>query len=173
MPHVTIVDGRSGSGKTTLALRTAAASGAQLLRVDDLYPGWDGLAEGSRAVVAALAAGEYRRYDWFAERFDERVALDAVRPLVIEGCGAITRANLAAAQDWAGGSPVRTVWMECPEPLRRARALARDGETFRPHWERWAQQERAHFSVARPVSLAREIVHSELDVPSAIVNAVL
>jgi hypothetical protein len=24
--------------------------------------------------------------------------------------------------------------------------IARDGEAYRPHWERWAAQERAHFA---------------------------
>ena len=33
------------------------------------------------------------------------------------------------------------VWLEAPEGLRRERALSRDGQTFAPHWERWAAQE--------------------------------
>lgn len=27
-----------------------------------------------------------------------------------------------------------------PDEVRRERAMARDGDTFRPHWERWAEQ---------------------------------
>ncbi len=159
---VTLIDGRSGSGKTTLADRLAAGSGAAILHLDELYPGWDGLAEGSRSVARALRAGEYLRYDWEAGAFSERVVLDPARPLVIEGCGALTLANLAAARAWARGSgAVRTIWMECPDELRRDRALARDGEMFRPHWERWAAQEEAHFAAERPVALAAEIVHAD------------
>lgn len=178
---VLLIDGRSGSGKTRLAARVcdawrAAGREPQLLRVEDLYPGWDGLAAGSRDVAAALAAEGYRRYDWVAGRFGERVRLARLLPLVIEGCGALTRENLAAARDWAsraaGAAPagrtrtgvpepvIRSVWLECPEPLRRARALARDGDAYAPHWERWAAQEDAHYAAVRPWELADEAVRS-------------
>jgi len=164
MAFVTLIDGRSGSGKTTLAAGIAEASGARLLHLDDLYPGWDGLAEGSRSVADALATGRYRRYDWEAAAFAETVALDPLRPLVIEGCGALTRRNLAAARAWAArfgrSGSVRAIWMECPEELRRERALGRDGEMFRPHWERWREQEEAHFGAENPIAIAAEIVHT-------------
>jgi len=163
-PGVVLIDGRSGSGKTTLAQRIAEKLGAQQLHLEDLYPGWDGLAEGSHAVAGALADASYRRYDWLVGSFAERVALDPSRPLVIEGCGAVTTANLAAARRFAG--PVArgaratwAIWLECPEALRRERALDRDGEVFAPHWERWAAQEDALFSVARPIALVDELVH--------------
>ncbi len=42
-PRITLVDGRSGSGKTTFATELAEREGAQLLSLDDVYPGWDGL----------------------------------------------------------------------------------------------------------------------------------
>ena len=37
------VDGPAGSGKTTLAAGIAARTGAPVLHMDDLYPGWSGL----------------------------------------------------------------------------------------------------------------------------------
>lgn len=166
---VVLIDGRSGSGKTTLALRLvqsmrAAGREAQLLSLDNLYPGWDGLAAGSRAVAEALAAGGYHRYDWALGEFAEWVPLDAESPLVVEGCGALTRDNLDAAAAWAeragggaeraGGGIVRSVWIDAPASLRRHRALARDGEMFAPHWDRWAAQEDALFAVTQPETLA-------------------
>ena len=33
--------------------------------------------------------------------------------------------------------------------MRRRRALDRDGETYAPHWERWAAQERVTFARER------------------------
>jgi uridine kinase len=50
-PALVLVDGPSGSGKSTLAdalVRDGDPAallppGAQLLRLDDVYPGWDGL----------------------------------------------------------------------------------------------------------------------------------
>ncbi len=43
-PLVLAVDGRSGAGKTDLAAVLAQRTGAAVLHMDDLYPGWDGLA---------------------------------------------------------------------------------------------------------------------------------
>ena len=47
---VVLIDGRSGAGKTTLARELAPLLGAQLVSLDDLYPGWGGLEAGSAAV---------------------------------------------------------------------------------------------------------------------------
>ena len=52
---VVLIDGRSGSGKTSLAADVAESLGAAVLHLEDLYPGWDGLGAGSRAVASALA----------------------------------------------------------------------------------------------------------------------
>lgn len=163
--NVTVIDGRSGSGKTSLATRLAADSGAQLLHLEDLYPGWQGLAAGSLAVPRVLEQGRYRRYDWHAGGFGEWATIDPTRPLIIEGCGALTRANLAAARRWlatadlpaAGTGGVHSIWLECPEAVRRQRALARDGEAFAPHWQQWAAQEEAQLSHHQPWQLADEV----------------
>lgn len=165
--RVVIVDGRSGSGKTTLADRIAGelsvpGASAQVLHLDDLYPGWHGLSEGSRAVAMVLQRGHYRPYDWATGEFSgPRITLDSNRPLVIEGCGALTDANLAAAREWAAGEAVRAIWIDCDEALRRARALARDGGMFAPHWDEWASQEDAHFALHEPWKLADEILCNE------------
>ena len=42
------------------------------------------------------------------------------------------------------------VWLEAPAPVRRGRALDRDGEVFAPHWQEWADQERALFHSGAP-----------------------
>lgn len=156
-PRVTLVDGRSGSGKTTWATALAAAEGATLLSLDDVYPGWDGLetaeAHMLEHVLRPFAAGEparYRRWDWAAERPADWVAVDARRPLVVEGCGALSAAARALAD--------RGVWVELDDARRRERALARDGEAFRPHWQRWAAQEEQHAALHDPRRWADEIV---------------
>lgn len=165
MTRVVLIDGRSGSGKTTLAEQIAVRLGAddsvaQTLHLDLLYPGWDGLALGSLAVATALREGGYHPYDWHAGQFMAGwIALDPERPLVIEGCGALTEANLAAARAWAsklGAAEVRAIWLECDETLRRERALARDGEMFAPHWDEWAAQEAVHYALHKPWLLVRD-----------------
>lgn len=171
-PAVVLIDGRSGSGKTSLGAGLAASLGAAALHLDDLYPGWEGLCAGSRAVAQALDALSYRRYDWADAAFAERVAIDPARPLVIEGCGAVTARNLAAAERFArlssterfarssGDAAVWSVWLECPAPVRRERAIGRDGSVFAGQWERWAVQEDAQIAAERPLALVNEILHT-------------
>ena len=143
---VVLIDGRSGAGKTTLA-NTLICHHAdwQLVHADDLYPGWSGLSSvwDLRDLVARR---RYRRWDWYQNRFDDEVILDANRPLVIEGCGVLTPTNAPLAS--------LRVWCEVSAPLlRRHRALTRDPE-FRDQWAMWAVQEGLHIARHRPADLA-------------------
>ena len=135
VPVVTI-DGYSGSGKSTLAAALARlVSDWQVLHLDDWYPGWDGLEAGAdiaRRIAADLRAGRassYEAWDWEngSTGATTRVPL---APTIIEGCGAIeAEADLA-------------VWIADPgEEERRHRAITRDGQTYSPHWQRWARQD--------------------------------
>jgi hypothetical protein len=139
------IDGRSGAGKTELAGRLAPVLDAAVLHMDDLYPGWDGLAAGVDAlcagVVDPLAAGlpaRYRRYDWERGRRGEDHDLGTPPVLVVEGVGAGARCAAAHAS--------LVVWVEVPAVERFRRAMARDGEAYRPFWDRWAAQEDVHFA---------------------------
>jgi uridine kinase len=140
------IDGPSGSGKTTLAARLAAALGhPPVLHMDDVYPGWDGLAASVpllyEQVVAPLAedgTASYRRYDWHRGAFAEAHDLGTPELLVVEGAGCGARVIAERA--------VLLVWIEAPRDERFRRGIARDGETYRPHWERWARQEAEHFA---------------------------
>lgn len=140
VPVVTI-DGYSGSGKSTLAAALVRlVNGWQVLHLDDWYPGWDGLAAGAdiaRRIAADLRAGRassYEAWDWEHGITGATIRVP-LAPTIIEGCGAIeAEADLA-------------VWIADPgEDERRARALARDGQTYAPHWQRWADQD-----LGRPV----------------------
>lgn len=139
-----LVDGRSGSGTTTLAgLVVARWPGATLLGLDDVYPGWDGLAAATAHlrdhVLRPRAAGRgaaYRSWDWAAGRPGGWHPVAEDRPLLVEGVGSVTAEHRALAD--------LAIWVEAPDDLRRSRALARDGETYAPHWERWAAQEEDH-----------------------------
>lgn len=135
VPVVTI-DGYSGSGKSTLATAIARlVNGWQVLHLDDWYPGWDGLAAGAdiaRRIAADLRGGRassYEAWDWENGATGATIRVP-LAPTIIEGCGAIeAEADLA-------------VWIADPgEDERRHRALARDGQTYAPHWQRWADQD--------------------------------
>ena len=145
-----LIDGRSGSGKTTLAAELVTiVPGAQLVRLDDIYPGWDGLQAASEHVfenVLSASSPRWQRWDWITDQPAEWTALDPQRPIIVEGCGTLSRQNAALAD--------LRVWVELDEPTRKARALARDGETYAPHWDRWARQEDAFIARENPRELA-------------------
>jgi len=152
---VVLVDGRSGSGKSTVARELAAGLDAELVRLDDLYPGWDGLEAGSRHVhdhVLAASGPRWQRWDWTTDRPAEWHELDPSRPLVVEGCGALSRTNRALASFG--------IWVELDVETRKRRALERDGEAYAPHWDRWAAQEDAFIAREHPRDLADVILES-------------
>jgi uridine kinase len=140
--RVLAVDGRSGSGKSTLTAAVVASiiPVPAVVHLEDLYDGWDGLAAGPRhlyeQVLRPLAESRplsYRRYDWHRGAYAEWVDVPVTPVLIVEGvgAGALPGAELISL----------LVYLDTPEPVRFERAMARDGETYRPHWPRWARQE--------------------------------
>ncbi|QCR42917.1 ATP-binding protein [Curtobacterium sp. SGAir0471] len=151
---VVLVDGRSGTGKTTLGDALAARLGAGVVHLDDVYPGWDGLRAAADAVVSDVLGTRsgYRRWDWGRSEPAGWVPLEPDAPLVVEGCGALSRAS----------APLATlrVWLEADDEVRRDRAIGRDGEVFAREWERWAAQERAFIAAEAPRALADVVVRT-------------
>lgn len=133
------IDGPAGSGKTTLADEVAQLTGALVVHMDDLYPGWDGLFSVAPHVFGLLEplrrddTGYYRRYDWELGEYLETHHVDPAPLLVLEGVGAGNRGwrDLAST----------LVWVETDAPTRLARGLARDGDGVRERWLRWMADE--------------------------------
>ncbi|GGK74397.1 para-aminobenzoate synthase [Ornithinimicrobium pekingense] len=153
-PVLVGVDGRSGSGKTDLAAGLAEAVrelglGCAVVHLDDLYPGWSGLAASLTPLCADVVApltrgqdGAYLSWDWDASRPGPRRRVPARRVVVLEGVGVLA-APCAADLDLR-------VWLEAPASVRQARALDRDGDVFAPHWQEWSDQEDALFAAGNP-----------------------
>ncbi|WHS50125.1 hypothetical protein QM007_09425 [Rothia sp. SD9660Na] len=150
-PLLVAVDGRSGSGKTTLAGDLAACLrgrglAAEVFHLEDLYQGWSGLAQAAlvwqqlaEAVVSGRAsspdtAPRWFGWDWVSSQATGPYLFTAAQQaaggvLIAEGVGALTGAHDVG------------VFVELDTEHRRQRALARDGETYRPYWDMWAEQE--------------------------------
>ena len=150
---VVLIDGPSGAGKSTLAdelaRRWPGSHSPQLVRMDDIYPGWDGLDAAidhlRRYVLEPRRTGgpaAWQRYDWSANQRAEWHPLSKERPLIVEGCG-----TLAAAHEPL--SDVR-VWLAADDDLRKQRALDRDGDAFRTHWDQWQEEWAAYLKQETP-----------------------
>jgi len=145
--RVVAVDGPSGSGKTDFAAALCGRlPGAHLLHMDDLYPGWDGLAQAVVAlheqVLGPLARGEqaeYRGWDWEHNRYAGWQRMPATDLLLVEGVGAGARPGSALVS--------ALIWLEADRAERFRRGIERDGESYLPHWLRWAAHEEALFAV--------------------------
>jgi len=158
---VILIDGPSGSGKTQLSLRMqrgwVGADVPTVIHLDEIYPGWDGLEEASTEIAEHLLEplraglpGRWRRYDWVLGEKAEWHTVDAEHPLVIEGCGSLSRRNAALAD--------LRIWVEADDAERKRRALARDGELFAREWERWDRQWQAFVAREDPRALATFVV---------------
>lgn len=150
-PLLLAIDGRSGAGKTSLAGRLADLLRAEdlpvsLFHLEDLYQGWESLASTARtwqALAQAIVQGQahlgpqlphWYGWDWANSRPTGPHPFTAAQQaaagvLIAEGVGALT------------GPSDLSVWVELDDSLRKQRALARDGETYRPYWDIWAAQE--------------------------------
>jgi hypothetical protein len=157
---IVLIDGRSGAGKSTLARGCASGGRArrQLVALDDSTPGGTALGGGGwlgssssirlppRGALASVGLGGGR-----AGCADDDTAGPASdRRRVRRDHSGIRSPR--ADPGVAGGSAGR---------MRKARALARDGEAYRPHWERWAAQEVRHLADDDPTAHATIVV----DVP--------
>lgn len=152
-----LVDGPSGAGKTQWAGSLQERLGCDLVSLDDIYPGWDGLDAGSHHVFrcgilpwSRGVRGVVQRWDWDSSSPGGSIELDPQRSLIIEGCGAISRLSAPLATE--------SYWLDADGDVRRARALARDGDMFAPHWERWALQEQRFFTLHASRDLAHEVI---------------
>lgn len=153
-PWRILIDGPSGSGKTTLANQLQERTGATVLHLDDMYAGWEGMAEGSGTAGELLAGTRtsFRRWDWEQERWGDEITPDPTSNWIIEGCGAATKSSVTQAD--------LVVWAETDPEVARQRGIDRDGPSFRRWWDAWHRQEVDHWRENDPRSLADLVVQT-------------
>ena len=143
-PVIIAIDGRSGSGKTTLAIELAARlrehHKVSLFHLEDIYPGWNGLAAGIERYVTTVLSplrrgenAEWVSWDWARHYDGEARTTRPAEIVLVEGVGAAAAAAVPLLD--------AVIWADSSDADRRARALARDGDTYEPFWDQWAAQE--------------------------------
>ena len=136
---------RAQRGRQVRARRSPGAElGALVLRVDEFVPGWRGLAamppmlaRDLLAPIARASTPAVRRWDW-----DDDSPGDVLTP---------ARSVPRARRCGSGSRVIRPflsmlIWVDAPADVRRARAMARDGDVYGPWWDVWAAQEQALFA---------------------------
>ncbi len=154
------IDGWSGSGKTSLADRLAPAIDAPCVHLDDLVPGWSGLARSVELLVewvlaplAAAGPARWRRWDWEAGAFGKWEILAPTELVVVEGCGA----GSALARPWLSG----LIWISVDDEERSRRLKARpDWPTYAPWADMWGRQERELRAGEDPLASADAVVET-------------
>lgn len=156
---VVLIDGRAASGKSTLAaslqnlLFKELQVAPRLVHMDDLYEGWTGLQAGSdylhRSVLLPVSrrqVANWQEYNWQLGARERWREFGGGTPLIVEGCGSLSRAASELAQV--------KVWLEVPLEVRQARWLEREGNKFDDQWPVWAAQEVEFYARERSDELA-------------------
>jgi energy-coupling factor transporter ATP-binding protein EcfA2 len=168
---VVLIDGRAGSGKSTFArllqdqVFQETKQSPKVIHMDDLYPGWEGLAQGSLYLVEQILKpikladkAEWQRWDWANDKRGGSDPgngwreFDGENMLIIEGCGSVTSQSAELAD--------LTIWIEAERQTRRQRFEARDRGVFSNFWASWSVQEDEFFQEQHSEELCQLIVNN-------------
>jgi energy-coupling factor transporter ATP-binding protein EcfA2 len=163
---VVLIDGRAGSGKSTFArllqdqVFQETKQSPKVIHMDDLYQGWEGLAQGSLYLVEQIlkplklaGKAQWQRWDWAN---DKRGGTDpgngwrefeGQNMLIIEGCGSVTAQSTELSD--------LTIWIGADRQTRRERFEARDRGVFSNFWNSWSAQEDEFFHEKRSEQLCQ------------------
>lgn len=118
--------------------------------MDDLYPGWEGLAAGSLYLFEQIlkplklsGRAQWQRWDWTTDKRGGADPgngwreFDGENLLIVEGCGSVTAQSSELAD--------LTIWIEAERQTRKLRFEARDRGVFSNFWNSWSVQEDEFF----------------------------
>jgi uridine kinase len=168
---IILIDGRAASGKSQFAKDLSELyfkseqQAARVIQMDDLYPGWEGLAEGSvyllTHILSPLSQGKTASWQIWNWQENQRGAKDTVNghrefsggtALIVEGCGSISRLSSEIAD--------MTVWIEATAEDRKKRFNLRDAGKFDEYFGIWSAQEDEFYDRENSKHLAQLIVQN-------------
>ena len=168
---IILIDGRAAAGKSLFANQLAELyfksekQAARVISMDDLYPGWEGLASGSTylltQILTPLSQGKTANWQVWNWADNKRGADDAVNghrefsggtALIVEGCGSISRLTSEIADI--------TIWVEADSQIRKSRFNQRDGGKFDGFFSIWSAQEDEFYEKEKSLELAQLIIEN-------------
>lgn len=156
VPLIITLDGRSGAGKTTLAdtLKeelTSQGHTVTLIHMEDMYQGWNGLADGARQwSFSATSISQDGPAMWFGWDWEKNEKTGPFTKIYEHSDTAVPRSMRSRAPrhillcEGVGamaGAADLSIWLEVDEETRKERAIARDGKVMEEHWDMWKEQE--------------------------------
>lgn len=151
------VDGRAAADTASVALEMARIlrrrRSVSIVHLEDLYPGWDGLAEGIKRcaayVLGPLLIGQdaaWRAWNWEAGQEGEERLTSPTDVVILQGTG-------------SGSAELRphchaVVWVEVPREHDRRHTAKATGDARALHWKHWTAQEDAWLAVDNVASAA-------------------
>jgi uridine kinase len=168
---IVLIDGRAASGKSQFAKDLAEAffqvdrQAARTIHMDDLYPGWNGLAEGSvyllTNILLPLAnsrSANWQVWNWrknhrgAEEPGNGRREFSGGTLLIVEGCGSISRLSYEHSDF--------QVWIDADDRERKERFSLRDQGKFDEFFGIWSAQEDEYYEKEKSKQLAQLIVQN-------------
>ncbi len=168
---IVLIDGRAASGKSQFAKDLAEAffqvdrQAARTIHMDDLYPGWNGLAEGSvyllTNILLPLAnsrSANWQVWNWrknhrgAEEPGNGRREFSGGTLLIVEGCGSISRLSYEHSDF--------QVWIDADDKDRKERFSLRDHGQFDEYFGIWSAQEDEFYEKEKSKQLAQLIVQN-------------
>lgn len=166
---VVLIDGHAGSGKSTLTkllsnlLFKQFEQAPHVIHMDHLYPGWEGLGEGSLYLLEQVLTplrnnqtASWQVWNWARGRRGANDpgngwrSFEGGNVLLVDGCGSISRASSELAD--------LRIWVESPFEVRKARFLARDSGRFASHFDNWSMQEQEFYQAEHSKELSELII---------------
>ena len=169
---IVLIDGPGASGKSTFAQKLqdeifrSTQLAPRIIHMDDLYPGWEGLAAGSRYLhdqilfpLQSKKRADYQIWDWEQNQRGSTVEpgngwrhFDGGNLLIVEGCGSLSKQTSEFAD--------LRIWLDANREVRKQRWHNRDSGTFDEYFNSWELQESEFFQANDSQALADIVLTS-------------